>query len=164
MATTPPQPTLPQTSLQKLEAAYDAALHHNDVTQLDGVIANDKIWQAYWPEIVVLPPQRYDVPAGRVSRIFINTFLEGVEGRLWNSKRFIIFQAIVLQRTTDVQRARDIRQRVKRWIVDWQVGRYLMLVKDKIRTSHAMVSKVARGVTNKAISKIFTSLVLKGKI
>ena len=31
-ATTTPQPTLPQTSLQKLEAAYGAALHHNNGT------------------------------------------------------------------------------------------------------------------------------------
>ena len=83
-ATTPPQPTLPQTSLQKLEVAYGAALHHKDGTQLGGGIADDKLWQVYWRDIVALLPQRYDVPAGRVGHIFINTLakdMEGVEGR-----------------------------------------------------------------------------------
>ena len=98
-ATTPPQPALPQTSLQKLEAAYGAALHHNDATQFDGGIANDKPWQAYWREIFALLPQRYDVPVGRVGRIFINALakeLEGVVERRWNSERFIVFQAVLL--------------------------------------------------------------------
>ena len=39
-----------------------------------------------------------------------------------------------------------------------------MLVKDTTSTSQAMVSKVARGVSEEALSKTFTSLVLKGKI
>ena len=46
-ATTPPKPTLPQTSLQNLQAAYGAALHHNDETQFDGGIADNKMWQGY---------------------------------------------------------------------------------------------------------------------
>ena len=43
-ATTPSQPTLPQTFLQKLEAAYGVALRHNDGTQLDGSITDGKLW------------------------------------------------------------------------------------------------------------------------
>ena len=39
-----------------------------------------------------------------------------------------------------------------------------MLVKDTTHTSNVMVSKVTRGVLEEAISKTFTSLVLKGKI
>ena len=39
-----------------------------------------------------------------------------------------------------------------------------MLVEDTTRISRAMVSKVARGMSEEAISKTFTSLVLKGKI
>ena len=93
-AKTPPQPTLPQTSLQKLEAAYGAAIHHNDGKQLDGDIADNKPWQAYWRKIVTLPPQRYDVPARRVSCIFIDALaeeLKGVDGRQWYSEWFIVF-------------------------------------------------------------------------
>ena len=122
---TPPQPTLPLTFPQRLEAVYGTALHHNDGAQLNGDIADDKLLQAYWWEIVALLPQRYDIPAGRVGRIFIDTLaekLEGVERRRWNSERFIVFQAVILQRMTEVLRARDICQRVKRWIVDWREG------------------------------------------
>ena len=39
-----------------------------------------------------------------------------------------------------------------------------MLIKDKTRTSRAMVSKVARGMPEESISKTFTSLVLNGKM
>ena len=77
--------------------------------------------QAYWREIIALPPQRYDVLAGRVGRIFIDVLaeeLEGVEERRWNSKRLIVFKAVILQRMTEVRRARDIRQQVERRIVD----------------------------------------------
>ena len=59
-------------------------LHHNDRTQLDGSIANNKLWQAYWRDIVALSPQRYNVLEGKVRRIFIdalNKELEGIEGR-----------------------------------------------------------------------------------
>ena len=104
---------------------------------------------------------------GRVGRIFIDTVdeeLEGGEGRRWNSERFIIFQAVVLQKTTSVRRARIICQQVERRTIDWRAGRYLILVEDTTRTNRAMVSKVARGMTEEAISKNFTSLILKEKI
>ena len=78
--TTPPQPTLPLTSLQKLDAAYGTALNHNDGTQLDGNITDNKLWQAYWREIVALLPQGYDVLAGEVDRIFIEALAEELEG------------------------------------------------------------------------------------
>ena len=57
-----------------------------------------------------------------------------------------------------------MRQRVERRIVDWCAGQYKILVKDTTCTSCAMVLKVARGVSEEAISTTFTSLVLKGKI
>ena len=39
-----------------------------------------------------------------------------------------------------------------------------MLVEDTTRTNRAMISKVARGIPEKVITKTFTSLMLKGKI
>ena len=39
-----------------------------------------------------------------------------------------------------------------------------MLVEDTTRTSRAMVSKVVKGVSDEAIAKMFTSIVLKDKI
>ena len=87
-----------------------------------------------------------------------------MEGRQWSPKRFIIFQVVTLQRTTEVRSARDIHQQVKMRIVEWKEGRYCMLVENTICTSRAMVSKVASGMSEEAIAKTFTSLVLKGKI
>ena len=124
-ATTPPQTILPLTFLQKLEAVYGTALHHSNGTQFDGDIADNKLLQSHWWEIIALLIQSYDVPAGRVGCILINASAEdmkGVEGSQWNSERFIVFQAVILQRMTEVLRARDICQRVKRWIVDWREG------------------------------------------
>ena len=39
-----------------------------------------------------------------------------------------------------------------------------MMVEDTTRTSRGMISKLARGISEEVISKIFTSLVLQGKI
>ena len=39
-----------------------------------------------------------------------------------------------------------------------------MMVEDMTHTSRAMISKVARGMSEEAILKTFISLVLKGKI
>ena len=111
-----------------------------------------------------IPPKRYDIQAGRVSRIFIDAFaeeLECVEGRQWNAERFIVFQTVILQRITEVRRARDIHQRVKRRIVEWREGWYRMMVEDTTRTSSAMILKVARGMPEEAILNAFTSLVFK---
>ena len=101
----PPPSILPLTSLQKLEAVYGTVLHHDNRTQLDRDFVDDKLWQTFWREIVALPAQRYDVPVGRVDRIFVDALaeeLEGVDGRRWNVERFIVFQVVILQRTTEV--------------------------------------------------------------
>ena len=44
----PPQPSLPLTSLQKLEEVDDNALHLNYGTQLGGVFPDYKLWETYW--------------------------------------------------------------------------------------------------------------------
>ena len=89
---------------------YGTTLHLDNGTQLDSGFADSKLWQAFWREIITLPPQRYDVLAGRVGHVFINALaeeLEGVEGRQWNTERLIIFQTVILQRTTKVWRAQN---------------------------------------------------------
>ena len=80
---------------------------------------------------MVLPPQRYDVPSGRVGRLFIAALaaeLVGVKERRWNSERFVVFQAVILQRTSDVKRARDIRRRIETRLGEWRQRYFTMLV------------------------------------
>ena len=69
-----------------------------------------------------------------------------------------------MQQTTEVRRARDIYQKVERRIVEWRKGWYQMMAEDTTRTRIAMISKVARVMSEETISKTFSSLVLKGKI
>ena len=77
---------------------------------------DNKVWQVRWKEVVKLPPQRYDVPTGRIGRLSVSAVafeLEGVVKRQWNSEKFIVFQAVILQRFVDVTRAQDIRRRIE---------------------------------------------------
>ena len=116
-ATAPPQPTLSLTSLQKLEALYGTALHYNDGTQLDGGIANDNSGSPTGKRLSHSRPSATTSRRGESatsSSIALAEELEGVEGSRWNSKRFIVFQAVILQRMTEVRRVRDIHQRVER--------------------------------------------------
>ena len=34
-------------------------------------IGNDTLWQAWWPELAVMPLRRYDVPSRKVRRHFV---------------------------------------------------------------------------------------------
>ena len=81
-----PPPTQPLTSLQKLGAMYGTAIHHDNGTQLESGITEDKLWQVLWREIVALSPQRYDVPAGRVGCIFIDALAEELKGTMERRK------------------------------------------------------------------------------
>ena len=164
---TPPPPASPLTSTQKIAAVYGDQIHQNDGTHLDGGVVDDQEWQNRWREVMALPPQRYDVPTGRVGRLFVAAAadeLKGVVQRKWNSERFIVFQAVLLQRSPDVKRARDIRRRVETRLRLWREGRFNMLVQDTVRTSRTMISSIRRGMSDETIAKTFTSMVLKGKI
>ena len=116
---------------------------------------------------MALPPQRYDAPSGRVGRLFVQAVadeLKGVVQCSWNSERFVVFQAVILQRSPDVKRARDIRRRIKIRIRHWREKQFTMLVQDTVRTSRALISTMRRGMSEESVAKTFTSMVLKGKI
>ena len=164
---TPPPPASPLTSVQKIAVVYGDQIHQNDGTHLDGGVVDDKVWQTRWKEVVTLPPQRYDVPTGRIGRLFVSAVaseMEGIVKRRWNSEKFVVFQAVILQRSIDVTRARDIRRRIETRLQQWSEGKIDMLVQDTVRTSRAMVATIRRGMSEETIAKTFTSMVLKGKI
>ena len=114
-----------------------------------------------------MPPQRYNVPNGAVGRLFVKEFaseLGGVTARRWNGERFIIFQSVILQRSSEVKKARDIRARIQWRLKEWKAGKYDMLVQDTVRTSIGLMDDTRRGQTEAQISKTFTRMVLQGKI
>ena len=150
----------------KLKEVYGDHIHQNDGTHLDGGIRDDGIWQERWRKIVGLPPQRYNVPNGAVGRLFVKELaseLGGVTARRWNGERFIIFQSVILQRSGEVKKARDIRARIQWRLKEWKAGKYDMLVQDTVWTSIGLMDDTRRGQTEAQIGKTFTRMVLQGK-
>ena len=150
-----------------MRAVYGDCVHQNDGTHLDGGIRDDAIWQERWKKIVGLPPQRYNAPNGKVGRLFVKEVaeeLQGVTKRRWNSERFIVFQAVILQRSGEVKKSQDIRRRIETRLRDWKLGKFDMLVQDTVRTSISLIQKLTRGETEAQQVKTFTRMVLQGKI
>ena len=54
--------------------------------------------------------------------------LRGLWYIMWNSERFIIFQTVILQLSRRVTASHRIRQRIKKRLDAWEVGRHGMLV------------------------------------
>ena len=85
---------------------------------------------------MALSSQRYDVPSGRVGHLFVQAVvdeLKGVVQRSWNSERFVVFQAVILQRSPDVKKARDIRRRIEIHLRHWREKKFTMLVQEIVR-------------------------------
>ena len=82
---------------------------------MDGVIAEDSKWQAWWEKLVFMPTQRYDAPSGKVGKRFLvilSVELDDVRSRKWNAERVIVFQSVILQRAQGVKNSAQIRKRV----------------------------------------------------
>ena len=94
-----------------LQEVYGDWVHSNPGTHLDRGTREDSAWQAWWRDLAVMPSRRYDAPSGRVGQRFVGTLgeeLKGVQDRLWNSKRFIVFQTVILQRDRHITASQAI--------------------------------------------------------
>ena len=63
-------------------------------------------------KLVCLPTQRYNVPSRKFGRKIVTTLsveLNGIQDWKWNSERVIVFQLVILQRSQDVNNAKNIR-------------------------------------------------------
>ena len=90
---------------------YGRPISLDDGTHLDGGIKEDSDWQQCWKQIVGLPTQHYHVPKGRIGTQFIKTLagvFGGIQKQSWNAERVLVFCVVVLQRSPEVKRARDI--------------------------------------------------------
>ena len=84
----------------RLREVYRDWVHGNPGTHLDGGVADDSAWQAWWRDLAVLPSRRYDALSGKVGRRFVSMLgakMQGVRDRRGNSERFIVFQTVILQ-------------------------------------------------------------------
>jgi uncharacterized protein Usg len=100
----------------KMDAVYGNHVHWNDGTHLTGGMVDDYAWQDYWRR-----------PKGPTSKRFLGMLtqeLSGIIDRKWNSKRFIVFSIVILQRRPLVVRARDIKKRLE-WRMDaWRDSKH----------------------------------------
>jgi hypothetical protein len=150
-----------------LHKVYGDHVHQNDGTHLDGGISDDKIWQERWRKISQQPCLRYDAPNGAVGKRFVTmlaTELAGIVERKWNSDRFVVFQAVILQKHRDVKGAGDIRKRINNRLDSWANESFAMLVQDTQRTALSQLSRLQGTETEEQRAKTFNRLILQGKI
>lgn len=149
------------------DEVYGDHVHQNPGTHLHGGISDDAVWQAYWRRLIPLQPQQYNLPTGAVGRRFIETLTDlliGVKRRKWNSERFFVFQTVVLQRTRDCVKARDIKNRLS-WRMDaWDAGKFGMLVQTAVDDMTASMRFKRGGTTAEQRAKIFHAKMLRGDV
>jgi hypothetical protein len=96
---------------RKMKNVYGDRVHQNPGTHLNGDIADNAIWQERWQQLVSFPSHAYDVPSGAVGKRFVEKVgeeLKGIVTHKWNSKQFLVFQVVILQRNRNVKRSRDV--------------------------------------------------------
>ena len=120
----------------RLREVYGNWVHGNPGTHLNGGVANDSAWQAWWRDLAVMPSRRYDAPSGKVGCRFVGmlgTEMQGVRDRRWNLERFIVFQMVILQRARHVTAYHAIRRRIEKRLDAWGASKRAILVEDTLR-------------------------------
>jgi hypothetical protein len=129
---------------------------------LSGGVANNQQWQDYWRQLIVYPSSTYDAPSGAVGRRFVEKLaelLDGIRDRKLNSEKFIVFQIVIMQRSHDVQQAKDIRKRISRRLDAWEEGKFSMLIQDTVRAMKSfLLAKRGGDVTTEHVTLVAVHL------
>ena len=150
-----------------MDKVFGDHVHQNDGTHLTGGIADDVTWQARFNTLIVLHNQQYDLPRGKVGHAFIDellTIIEGVLDRKWNFERAMVFIMAILQRTSSVKKAKDVKERLESRIQAWKEGKYDMLVQTAERDMKAKMASSRGNMTDAKIHKIFDDMMKRGKV
>ena len=151
----------------KSSGVYWDWVHGNPGTHLNGGVADDWVWQAWWRDLVVMPSRRYDAPSGKVGHQFVGMLvaeLQGVRDRRWNSERFIVFQTVILKRARHVTTSHAIRRRIEKMLDAWGPGKHSMLVGDTLRSCEDYLNAAWREDTAEHRAQTYHSLALRGKL
>jgi len=152
---------------RKMDEVYGDHVHQNPGTHLDGGISDDKKWQEYWSRLVVYPTQTYDSPSGSVGRRFTSLLadeFDGILSRKCNSERPLVFSMVILQRTRNVRKSKDIKSRISKRLDAWEQGKFDMLVQETERDMKSLLSDKQRGTTFEQRAKIFHQKMLRGDV
>ena len=90
--------------------------------------------------------------------------LKGIKSRKWNSERFLVLQVVILQRSQDVKRSRDVGRRIAKRLDAWEKGQFTMLVEDILRSMEAHLTHKQGSTMPKQRTKTFHQKVLHGNL
>ena len=134
----------------RLREVYGKWVHGNPGTHIDGGVADDLAWQAWWCDLAFMPSRRYDAPSGKFGRRFVEMLgaeMHGVRERRWNLERFIVFQTVILQQARHVTTSYAIRRRIEKRMDAWGAGKHVMLVGDTLRSCEEYLTAAWREET-----------------
>ena len=100
-----------------LREVYGYLPHHNDGLHLDGRVADTAIWKRCWRLLVAQSAIWYATSTGVVGYRFMAILAvewQGLFDQSCNSERHLVFAHVILTKTLDVCRAREIRARITR--------------------------------------------------
>ena len=153
---------------RKLDAVFGDHVHSNPGTHLDGGIADDAVWQAYFGRLVAFHSKLYSLPArGPVARRFLQlliSLIHGIVDRAHNSEKFLLFPLVVLQRQRGITKACDIKRLLSQRMDAWEAGQFSMLVQETARVMGSNLATLRGGSTAEQRFAHFDRLMKSGSI
>ena len=150
----------------KLAAACGDHLHQNDGRQLDGGIADDRIWQTYHTELTTYHAHHYNLPKS-LAKPFLTilaALINGTVDRAHNSEKFLVFPMVILQKQRNIRGGKAIRALIASRLESWTQGHHQMLVSCAISDMKAMMSSKRGHTTAEERLQTFQHLMQKGEI
>ena len=122
-----------------------------------------------WRQLAAQSASWYSTPPDKLGHRFtavLATEWRGVLGRKWNSERPLVFAHVVLTKTLDACKAREIRARIDRRLDLWERGSHAGLVGDALTEGRAQEGRVERRVEEGGgiLVSSFRSTVLLGNL
>ena len=90
--------------------------------------------------------------------------IDGVQGRKWNMEKVMCFMSMILQRSTDLKGAENIKRRIKQNILDWNEKKHKMLNSSTIICVEVCMNRKRGGINTKERAIAFSSLICRGEI
>ena len=154
-------------AIEKIEDAYgDKTLGNEKDAEIRRREQNE-IWFLRWTNIVGLIPRRYKTPKGRIGKKFIEVMTKEVRSITLGknvSEKLLFFQASILQKSTDVTRAGDIRKRIENRLSAWAREEYEWLEISTIKDSDGFKSNKKKEEKDEETSKTFNRMVMEGRM
>jgi hypothetical protein len=128
------------------------------------------IWQTRWARTSRLTRKQYDLPSGTIGREFVNSLADEIDSltnQQFTSERLIIFCALILQRDSQIRKAAEIRQVLKRRLQMWREGHFDVLLHEAERCDsyyHFPDRHRSKKLKTDHVTKIFARLMLQGRV